>query len=118
MMNLQSRISPKIARRILQEAEESGTTVENYLKHIAEADSENNRQKLLIRPAKIKYDAARSRKWLKQNSSKYIGKWIVLDGEKLIGFGDDPRPFVEQARKQGVKMPFVKFINDDAEPFI
>ncbi|MGH9765049.1 MAG: DUF5678 domain-containing protein [Blastocatellia bacterium] len=47
-----------------------------------------------------------------------VGKWVVLDGDRLIGVGDDPRPLVNAAREQGVKLPFVEFIRDDSEPFV
>jgi hypothetical protein len=71
-----------------------------------------------VRKATIKYDFSKSREWLKQHRGEYIGQWIVLDGDRLIGAGDDPRPIVEQARAEGVTLPFVKFIRDTSEPFM
>ena len=68
--------------------------------------------------ATIKFDFSKSREWLKEHRHEYIGKWIVLDGDRMIGAGDDPRPIVEQARAEGVTMPFVKFIRDTSEPFM
>lgn len=71
-----------------------------------------------VRKATIEYDFSKSREWLKAHRHEYIGKWIVLDGDRLIGAGDDPRPIVEQARAEGVKLPFVEFIRDTSEPFM
>ncbi|HZS04658.1 MAG TPA: hypothetical protein VFD58_07470 [Blastocatellia bacterium] len=71
-----------------------------------------------IRKATIKYDFSRSHEWLKAHRHEYISKWVVLDGDRLIGAGDDPRPIVAQARAEGVQMPFVTFIRDPSEPFM
>lgn len=68
--------------------------------------------------AKITFDFSKSRDWLKEHRHEYIGKWIVLDGDRLIGAGNDPRPIVEQARSEGVTMPFVEFVRDTSEPFM
>jgi len=71
-----------------------------------------------ISKANVHYDFSKSREWLKVHRHEYIGKWIVLDGDCLLGAGDDPRPIVAEARAAGVKMPFVKFIRDTSEPFM
>jgi hypothetical protein len=110
--NPSENLSSETARRILFEAKESGVSVENYLEAIA---SETNGD--AVKKSVEKVDLSRSRNWLKENRQMYVGKWIVLDEDRLIGAGDDPRPFVEEARKNGVEVPFVKFIEDDFEPF-
>jgi len=71
-----------------------------------------------IRRVTVDYDFSKSRAWLKAHRQEYIGKWIVLDGDRLIGAGDDPRPIVVQARVEGVTMPFVEFVRDTSEPFM
>lgn len=55
---------------------------------------------------------------MKQHRSEYVGKWVVLDGGRLVGAGTDPRPIVQKARSQGVDVPFVEFIEDESKPFI
>ena len=71
-----------------------------------------------IRRVAVTLDFTKSREWLKAHRHEYIGKWIVLDGDRLIGAGDDPRPIVAQARAAGVTQPFVEFIRDTSEPFM
>lgn len=71
-----------------------------------------------IRRVDVKYDFSKSREWLKAHRHEYIGQWIVLDGDRLVGAGDDPRPIVAQARAEGVTMPFVEFVRDTSEPFM
>ena len=71
-----------------------------------------------VRRVAVTWDFSKSREWLKAHRDEHIGKWIVLDGDKLIGAGDDPRPIVAQARAAGVTQPFVEFIRDTSEPFM
>jgi hypothetical protein len=71
-----------------------------------------------VRRATIKYDFSASRAWLEAHRHEYIGQWIVLDGDRLVGAGDDPRPIVERARAEGVTLPFVEFVRDTSEPFM
>jgi Family of unknown function (DUF5678) len=62
-------------------------------------------------------DFSKEAEWLKQHRQTYIGQWIVLDGDRLVGHGKDPVPIVAQARAEGVRIPFVEFIRDESEPF-
>ena len=63
-------------------------------------------------------DVVKEQEWLARHKGEYISQYIVLDGGRLIGHGIDPRPFVAQARAEGVKAPFVHFIDDNSEPFV
>ena len=71
-----------------------------------------------LRKASVEVDFTKTREWLVQHGHKYIGQWVVLDGDRLIGHGDDPRPIVACARAEGVKIPFVEFVRDESEPFM
>jgi Family of unknown function (DUF5678) len=115
MNNSKNHISSQTARRILLEAEQNKIPVEIYLKNIAE---ETSGSQLSVKKADIKYNFVKSREWVKDNARKYVGKWIVLDGEKLLGFGENPVPIVEKARREGVQIPFVQFIEDNSKPFM
>ena len=71
-----------------------------------------------VRRTTSEIDFSQIAEWLAQNRLNYIGKWVVLDGGRLIGSGDDPRPIVAQARAEGVTAPFVELIQDESEPFM
>lgn len=117
MMN-PSNISSNIARQILVEAKKNGVSVEDYLNKIAKKKPNYKNGDLpKVRRTKTVVDLSKERKWLEENRDNYIGKWVVLDGEKLVGAGDDPKPLVDEARANGVKIPFVHFIEDDSIPF-
>lgn len=118
MIVSETQINPTIARQILLEAKQNGVSVEDYLKKVAEESQSNGSRKTpKVRKTEVYLDFRNEHEWLRENRQKFIGKWVVLDGNKLIGAGDNPLPFVEKARKEGVKIPFVKFITDDSEPF-
>ncbi len=54
----------------------------------------------------------------REHRHEYIGQWIVLDGDRLVGSGHDPRPIVAQARAEGVIAPFVELVRDTSKPFM
>lgn len=117
-MNPQNNISSQTARQILLDAKKNGIAVEVYLKKLADEQNENNDEQLTAGKSKIDFDFTASREWLKNNAQKYVGKWIVLGGKNLIGAGKNPIPIVEKARREGVKIPFVRFIDDNSKPFM
>jgi hypothetical protein len=69
-----------------------------------------------VRRGRGELDFSKTREWIELHRLEYIGKWVVLDGDRLIGSGDDPRPIVQEARAQGVTLPFVEFVRDESEP--
>lgn len=71
-----------------------------------------------VRKATNIVDFTKTGEWLKQQRREYVGSWVVLDGDRLVGSGDDPRPIVAQAHAEGVRIPFVEFIKDESEPFM
>lgn len=118
MIASETIIDSAIARRILYEADQNGVSVEEYLKKIAEENpAGGERGNSEVRRTETGFDFSREQEWLRKNRQKFIGRWIVLDGNRLVGAADDPKEIVEKARSEGVKIPFVKFITDDSEPF-
>ena len=71
-----------------------------------------------VRRATIAVDFSATHEWLRHHRQEYVGNWVVLDGDRLIGYGNDPRPIVAQARAEGVQVPFVEFIRGASEPFM
>ena len=51
-----------------------------------------------VSKARLPYiDRSREIAWIAAHEMEYAGEWVVLDGERLIGHGDDPKPIVELA---------------------
>ena len=116
MIASETEINPTMARQILENAKLKGVTVEVYLKEISEKPRSNS-DFPKVRKTETRIDYSQEDEWLKKNRQAYIGKWVVLDGQRLVGYGEKPTDIVSQARKEGVKIPFVVFINDDSKPF-
>jgi len=57
--------------------------------------------------------------WLSQHAAemeRLQGKWITIEGDKLIAEGDSFDAVYEAARKMGVEIPFIFLVppNEDA----
>ena len=63
-------------------------------------------------------DRSRETAWIAAHEREYAGEWVVLDGERLIGHGDDPKPIVELARSQGIERPLVMHMRKEFGPFM
>jgi hypothetical protein len=42
----------------------------------------------------------------------YAGQWVVLEGEEIVAHGEDPASAAEQARSQGVHIPYVFYVEE------
>jgi hypothetical protein len=61
-----------------------------------------------VRKSKLSYiDRTREMAWLDQHEKEYAGQWVVLWGDRLIGHGDDPKPFIEMAHSEGIDRPLI-----------
>ncbi len=71
-----------------------------------------------VRKARLPYiDRSREMVWLAEHWREYPGQWVALDGDRLIAHGDDPIPFKEIARAQGVERPLIAHLQKDDGPF-
>ena len=58
-----------------------------------------------------------SMKWLHDHKQEYDGKWVCLDGERLIASGDDGLAVFNEAKAKGVKVPFLERVKANELPF-
>ena len=60
----------------------------------------------------------REQEWLRVNSPRHAGKWLAIEGDQLMGVGDNARVVLEQARANGIAHPLlVQIPNDPQLPF-
>lgn len=64
-----------------------------------------------------KIDSTKWLEWLRQHKHEYVGQWIVMDGDRLVGHGSGLVPIAAKAKAEGVKIPFATFVRDESEPF-
>lgn len=93
------------------------------LSKLREVIEETEREKRTIKggkQARLKYDLERykkARKWINENSEKYMNKWVCLEGDELIAVDDDGRTVYQTAKEKGIKAPFIHHIVDESLPF-
>lgn len=58
--------------------------------------------------------------WLRTHAAElrpHVGEWVVLEGEEIIAHGADAQEVVAEARRRGIKMPYVFYV-EPGEPGI
>ena len=57
-------------------------------------------------------------RWLAQHKDQYLGKWVALEGNRLLASGASAREVYLAARRAGVQVPFVEQVQPlDNLPF-
>ena len=52
-----------------------------------------------------------------EHKEEFDGQFVLLDGDRLIAHGKDPKPLYDVAREKGIEIPFVKRIKAKELPF-
>ncbi len=57
--------------------------------------------------------------WLADNSERYAGQWVALDGDRLIAHGANHDEVAEAAKSDGAYLPLITSVEPKAErPFV
>lgn len=56
--------------------------------------------------------------WIKENRDKYLGKWVCLDGDVLIGYGEDGTKVYNEAKAKGIEIPFMEFVKEEETAYL
>ena len=51
--------------------------------------------------------------WLRDNGSRYAGRYVAVEGDQLVGEGDSVKSAIERARARGFPHPLVHYISDE-----
>jgi hypothetical protein len=56
--------------------------------------------------------------WAASPDTRFIGKWVVLEGGPVVASGSNPQRLCEDVRAKGVSSPFLIFVSSNGhEPF-
>lgn len=51
--------------------------------------------------------------WIDEHRAEFFGKWVCLDGDKLISYGDDAKQVYQEAKAKGIKIPFIEQVRTE-----
>lgn len=77
---------------------------------ISEAEPESDLRTRLGRQLREREDA-----WCRSHPEvlrRFAGEWVVVEGESVVAHGKEPRRVVAQARAQGIRIPYVFFVEE------
>ena len=55
-------------------------------------------------------------RWIKEHGAEYAGRWVALDGDRLIASGQTEREVASAARDDGAYLPLVIYLPRPDEP--
>ena len=90
------------------------------LREVIDEQERQKKSKNEEKQAHLKNDLERykkARKWINENTEKYMNKWVCLEGDELIAVDDDGRTVYQTAKEKGIKAPFIHHIVDESLPF-
>lgn len=61
-------------------------------------------------------DFSREYDWLEKNRDEYDGKYVALDGDKLLAVGSDAKEVGKKVRELGLNGIFVTFVEGSNSP--
>jgi hypothetical protein len=61
-------------------------------------------------------DPEPNRRWLAAHKSEYAGKWVALDGDRLIAAGETEKDVADAAKADGAYLPLIVYIPSPDEP--
>ena len=61
-------------------------------------------------------DPALNMLWIEEHGAEYAGRWVALDGDRLIAFGQTEGEVAIAARNDGAYLPLVIYLPRPDEP--
>lgn len=98
----------EIKQQVLLLTDEDRNALAHFLAAHTAAASENGKQS---EPR----DFARELEWIRQNRRSYRGQFVALNEGQLVASGAKEREVWEAAKRAGVSVPFLAYIETTAE---
>ena len=112
------QLAPDVEAGLRAEAAALGLTVDAL---IATAVKAYLREEATVVPAARRVasrDRSAEMAWAANPDAQFVGKWVVLQGDRVIASGPNPKRLYDDARENGDASPFLIFVSPDAsKPF-
>jgi hypothetical protein len=96
----------EIKQQVLRLTDEERVALAEFL--AAQTNTDNGKQT-------VPRDFSREMQWIRQNRETYRGQFVALSEGQLVGAGAKEREVWEQAKRAGVSVPFLAYIETKAE---
>jgi Family of unknown function (DUF5678) len=57
----------------------------------------------------------KEREWCRAHADELrslSGEWVILQGERVVGHGKEPAALITEARRQGIKIPYIFYVGE------
>ena len=124
-MTLTIEIAPEIEVRLEAEARRNGMSKDDLAKNVIEQRfaPKEKRENYMPEGFKPRYigkvetrDFSGDDEWLRENSEKYIGKYVATHGNRLIASGENLKEVMIEARDKGFPDALVYQVEDPNAP--
>ncbi len=51
-------------------------------------------------------------RWIDEHRAEFLGKWVCLEGDSLISYGEDAKQVYAEAKAKGIKIPFIEQVRE------
>jgi len=121
-MTLTIEVSPELEIKLEAEARNNGVGKDEFVKIILEEKLNSVERKRLPDTSRIiavdlpVRDRSQEREWLAKNRDEYDGRYVALDGNKLIALGENFKEAAIKARELGCKDALIVFVEGSQRP--
>jgi len=121
-MTLTIEVSPELEIKLEAEARNNGVGKDEFVKIILEEKLNSVKRKRLPDTSRIiavdlpVRDRSQEREWLAKNRDEYDGRYVALNGNKLIALGENFKEAAIKARELGCKDALIVFVEGSQRP--
>ncbi len=124
-MTLTVEIPNELELRLETEAQRQGISKDEFVKVMLEeklVSQSNNRRRELAAKARLIAtdlpikDRSHEHEWLVKNCDEYDGKYVALDGDRLLAVGENAKEVAVRARELGVNDALIVYVEGSNRP--
>lgn len=112
---LERKLEAEAKRRGIGKNEFVRAMLEENLSQTAQQSQPSFTAKIIATGLPVR-DRSREYAWLEQHRDKYDGKYVALDGDKLIAVGEGAKEVATKARELSIQGALIIFVEANDQP--